>query len=76
MKIGMGKGRDGTVAQFFVPVPPVPRENHVGQFREDLSRYRSSRRRLSRSRTNGPRKVTGQIRTRVPRDSLASSDIY
>ena len=34
----MGKGRDGTVPRFFVPVPLVPRDNLAGQSRENLSR--------------------------------------
>ena len=72
----MGKGRDGTVPRFFVPVPLVPRDNHAGQSRENLSRSRSSRRLLSRSRSHGTQKVSGQIGTRVPRDSPASPDIY
>ena len=71
-KAGMGKGRDGTVPRFFVPVPLVPRDNHAGQSRENLSRSRSSRRLLSRSRSHGTQKVSGQIGTRVPRDSPAS----
>ena len=61
----MSKGRDGTVPRFFVPVPLVPLENHSGQYREILSRSRSSRRLLSRS--HGTQKAPGQIVTRVPR---------
>ena len=73
---GMGKGRDGTVPRFFVPIPLVLRDYHAGQSRQNLSRSRSSRRLLSRSRSHGTQKVSGQIGTRVPRDSPASPDKY
>ena len=38
---GIGKGWDGAVPRFFVPVSFVPRDNNAGQSRENLSRSRS-----------------------------------